>query len=79
MENRQAANFIHRKNIASTYDSICVRCSSTVATRVRESKLAADEEKHVCTQTGDQPLASHNLHDAPVGGTTNLESGDGRA
>ncbi len=44
----QALAYSHRKNPNQTYDSICHRCFSTVATESNESALAKHEQQHEC-------------------------------
>jgi hypothetical protein len=41
------APFIHRKNLDSTHESICMTCFLTVA-RGREAELRDAEENHDC-------------------------------
>lgn len=43
--------FAHRENGPASFDSICLRCYRTIATRERESDLRLDEENHVCRDT----------------------------
>ena len=44
-----AAPFIHRKNLDSTHESICMECFLTVA-RGSEAELRAAEENHDCEE-----------------------------
>lgn len=44
----QTPAYSHRKNPNQTYDSICHRCFSTVATESSESALAKHEQQHDC-------------------------------
>ncbi|MEZ2347987.1 hypothetical protein [Terriglobus sp. RCC_193] len=43
-----AAIYSHRKNPDATFDSICHRCFSTVATESSEAALAKHEQQHEC-------------------------------
>jgi|GEM_PF-6877670 len=43
-----AAVYSHRKNPDATFDSICHRCFSTVATENSEAALEKHERQHEC-------------------------------
>jgi hypothetical protein len=43
-----AAVYSHRRNPDATFDSICHRCFSTVATESSEGALAKHEQQHEC-------------------------------
>lgn len=40
--------FAHRHNRDRSFDSICLRCFRTAATRQSEAELAVEERRHVC-------------------------------
>jgi hypothetical protein len=45
---KQWPTYLHRANPDGTFDSICIRCFTTIASAVTESGLAGPEVEHVC-------------------------------
>lgn len=43
-----SSQFVHRPNHDGTFDSICVRCFVTVATKFNEGDLEPSELNHDC-------------------------------
>jgi len=41
--------FVHRRNLDSSYDSICTRCYVTVAKADIETDLLKPEDAHICS------------------------------
>ena len=48
--NRLKPGFQHRLNASGSYDSICIRCFTTVAKAQKESELAGHESAHTCDE-----------------------------
>lgn len=48
MANRTRPTFPHKQNPDSTFDSICTKCFTTLATSSKEADLKAAEDAHVC-------------------------------
>jgi hypothetical protein len=45
-------HFPHRHNPDGSFDSICIECFQTVATKVEEAELVSHEAEHVCCGFG---------------------------
>lgn len=43
-----STSYAHRHNSDGSYDSICTKCYSTVATAESEGSLASSESAHIC-------------------------------
>jgi hypothetical protein len=55
-------HFPHRCNPNGTYDSICIECFQTVATRIEEAELAQQESAHVCEEFSLGKVLHPELH-----------------
>jgi hypothetical protein len=44
------AHFPHRHNPDGSFDSICIECLQTIATRIEEVDLAQQESVHICDE-----------------------------
>ena len=56
------SEFKHRDNQDGTFDSICLRCFSTVCTACSESALTSAEETHSCSPVPGRAYQSMKLH-----------------
>jgi len=61
MENRREPFFPHRRNPDGSFDSICLDCLLTIASRQTEDELIAAERAHVCKTS----LLSKRDHSIP--------------
>lgn len=68
----QTPVYSHRRNADQTFDSICHRCFSTVATVPHEADLAWYEQRHQCEALAQarslarkEPCASQQQFTAP--------------
>ena len=46
-----SAHFPHRRNPNGTFDSICIGCFQTIATKTEEFQLAQQELVHICDES----------------------------
>jgi hypothetical protein len=60
MDAAPARNFPHRTNKDGSYDSICTRCLTTIATVSAEPELARHERNHTCN-----PIRLYQLREYP--------------
>ena len=69
---QHAAIFPHRRNRDGSFDSICMTCFRTVATKYKETELNDAEKDHTCersavAQRGGGPMRVPSLRSTKVG------------
>jgi len=66
----ESSKFAHRSNLDGTMDSICRRCTATVATVYDKGELLRYEQKHICDPVlveryiGAKPPSSETVEDS---------------
>ena len=48
---QMAPFFPHRRNKDGSFNSICLKCFATVASRMTEEELKEQDKKHVCVKS----------------------------
>jgi hypothetical protein len=54
-----ASDFPHRRNKDGSFDSICLKCFATVASRMTQDQLKEFDQKHVCANSALSQRGNH--------------------